>query len=97
MSEETKVIHGRHSLNKELDEAANIYDLAGNALSRSKKLKHRFSIFLPAHRLSLLFAQWDHNRRTRKQLAEMPDYLLKDIGLDRGLVEQELHKPFWKD
>lgn len=62
-----------------------------------RKLKQRFSIMLPVYRLAMLLGQWQHNRRTRRQLAEMPDYLLKDIGLDRGRVGRELQKPFWKD
>ncbi len=34
--------------------------------------------------------------KTRKQLLELPDYLLKDIGLDRHIANQEARKAFWK-
>ena len=36
------------------------------------------------------------NRRTRKQLSELPDYLLRDIGVTSEQVEKELKKSFWE-
>ena len=72
-------------------------EVSANSAFLLKKLNHRFSVRLSAHRLNMLVNQWQHNRRTRKQLAEMPDYLLKDVGLDRSIVEQEILKPFWED
>lgn len=48
-------------------------------------------------RLLARFSQWLHNRNTRKQLSEMPDYLLHDIGLDRAQLERELRKRFWQE
>lgn len=32
----------------------------------------------------------------RRLLAQMPDYLLKDIGISRADALQECEKPFWK-
>jgi len=34
--------------------------------------------------------------RQRKQLAQLPDYLLKDIGISRADALKEADKPFWK-
>ncbi|MFA0730093.1 DUF1127 domain-containing protein, partial [Vibrio sp. 10N.222.48.A4] len=36
------------------------------------------------------------NRRTRKQLSELPDYLLRDVGITSEQVEKELKKSFWE-
>ncbi|HAS25040.1 hypothetical protein BCT47_03790 [Vibrio splendidus] len=36
------------------------------------------------------------NRRTRKQLSELPDYLLRDVGITLEQVEKELKKSFWE-
>ena len=35
--------------------------------------------------------------RQRKQLLEMDDRQLKDIGITREQAEQEARKPIWKD
>lgn len=34
-------------------------------------------------------------RRQRRALAEMPDHLLKDIGLTREEANQEAQRPIW--
>ena len=34
--------------------------------------------------------------RQRRQLAQLPDYLLKDIGINRAEALEEAGKPFWK-
>ena len=39
---------------------------------------------------------WNKRREGRKQLANLPNYLLKDIGLNRHDVENEINKPFWR-
>jgi uncharacterized protein YjiS (DUF1127 family) len=35
-------------------------------------------------------------RKTRRTLASLPDYLLKDIGVSRAEAHQEAAKPFWQ-
>lgn len=35
-------------------------------------------------------------RRTRRQLATLPDYLLRDLGLTRYDVQRELTSSFWR-
>lgn len=39
---------------------------------------------------------WTERRRTRGRLYQMPDYMLRDIGVSRAEVESEYQKPFWK-
>ena len=34
-------------------------------------------------------------RKSRRQLAELDDRLLRDIGLDRGAARHEVDKGFW--
>lgn len=35
--------------------------------------------------------------RARRELAEYPDHILKDIGISRADVYRETTKPFWRD
>ena len=35
-------------------------------------------------------------RRDRRHLMQLPDYLLRDIGLDAEEVRNEARKPFWR-
>jgi uncharacterized protein YjiS (DUF1127 family) len=39
---------------------------------------------------------WQGRAQERQVLATLDDRLLKDIGLDRGQVMAEAHKPFWR-
>ncbi|PSJ47750.1 hypothetical protein C7H85_02710 [Zobellella endophytica] len=39
---------------------------------------------------------WLQRSRTRRQLSELPAYLLKDIGLNESDRYQEVSKPFWQ-
>lgn len=39
---------------------------------------------------------WRRNARTRKQLANLPAYLLRDIGLTEQQVRHEIEKQFWQ-
>lgn len=39
---------------------------------------------------------WLQRSRTRRQLSELPTYLLKDIGLNEAERYQEVSKPFWQ-
>lgn len=38
---------------------------------------------------------WRHAARTRRQLAELPDNALADIGLTRDMAMREAERPFW--
>jgi uncharacterized protein YjiS (DUF1127 family) len=50
----------------------------------------------PLSRVLLVVVQWDLRRRTRKDLRGLPDYMLRDIGLDPFNAAQEAAKPFWR-
>jgi uncharacterized protein YjiS (DUF1127 family) len=39
---------------------------------------------------------WFERTRQRRQLSELSDHMLKDIGLSRADVEAEAAKPFWR-
>ncbi len=42
-----------------------------------------------------LVNQWLQNQRTRKQLADLPEYLLNDIGITKEKANQEVRRNFW--
>ena len=53
---------------------------------------------LPAWRLSSLFAPlrtWLARAQQRRELAELNDTQLSDVGLSRHIVKREIEKPFW--
>jgi uncharacterized protein YjiS (DUF1127 family) len=39
---------------------------------------------------------WCSRARSRRALREMPDAMLKDVGLSRAEAWREGHKPFWQ-
>ncbi|MCB9948081.1 MAG: DUF1127 domain-containing protein [Rhodospirillaceae bacterium] len=39
---------------------------------------------------------WQERARARRQLAELDDHMLQDIGIDRDSLEHEIDKPFWR-
>lgn len=41
-------------------------------------------------------ARWQDVRAQRKELSELDDRMLNDIGLTRADVAAELRKPFWR-
>ncbi|MGR5237066.1 DUF1127 domain-containing protein [Vibrio alfacsensis] len=43
------------------------------------------------------FAVWKKNYRTRRHLAELPEHLWDDIGMNESSVLKESRKPFWRD
>jgi uncharacterized protein YjiS (DUF1127 family) len=43
-----------------------------------------------------LLHNWVDRGRTRNHLYQLPDYMLRDIGVSRAEVEEEWQKPFWK-
>jgi len=44
-----------------------------------------------------VWRRWRRNSTTRRQLAGMNSHMLKDIGISRSDVVNEVTKPFWKD
>lgn len=41
--------------------------------------------------------RWQQLRHERRQLWQLSDAMLKDLGLSRSDVEQEASRPFWDD
>jgi len=46
--------------------------------------------------LPALIEFWNLNYTSRRQLRDLSDAQLRDIGLDRATAEQEGKKPFWR-
>lgn len=63
---------------------------SGTRLSGTKTKARKF-------RPIKILKSWYQNWRTRRELAGLSDYLLKDIGITRAEAEQEFSKPFWKE
>ena len=43
-----------------------------------------------------LLIRWQERAFERKRLAAMDDHVLRDIGLSRADIDQEVRKPFWQ-
>ena len=39
---------------------------------------------------------WNERMRYRRELSELDDHMLQDLGVDRQTVEYEIRKPFWR-
>jgi uncharacterized protein YjiS (DUF1127 family) len=49
-----------------------------------------------AARLCDIILMWLQRARERRQLDELGEHLLKDVGVSRADVEREVRKPFWR-
>ena len=49
-----------------------------------------------ARRVLDLLSQWHDRAQQRHELREMPDHLLKDMGITWEDAYRESRKPFWK-
>ena len=52
--------------------------------------------FLTRSPASQVLGSWRKRTRQRRELLELSDALLKDIGISRRDAWHEAHKPFWK-
>lgn len=53
---------------------------------------------LPAWRpsqLLTLMLTWLRRARSRRELANLNDVQLRDVGLNRDIIKREIEKPFW--
>jgi uncharacterized protein YjiS (DUF1127 family) len=64
------------------------------ALSDRNRASDRFARILTA--MLDLPAQWAERARQRRELAELSDRQLADVGLSRSLVAFEVAKPVWR-
>lgn len=46
--------------------------------------------------LSDVFAVWNSRMEGRRELSELSDRMIVDIGLDPDAVKVEIAKPFWR-
>lgn len=46
--------------------------------------------------LTETLALWSARHQERRALADMPDHLLADMGIDRAEARKEARKPFWR-
>lgn len=71
--------------------------LAPAALSRTSRRSP--SLASPGAVLSGLVLQlleWQRRVRERDSLASLSDAALRDVGLSRADIFEEIHKPFWR-
>lgn len=47
-------------------------------------------------RIAATLATWQARHRQRRELRELDDRLLRDIGISRAAAEAEARKPFWR-
>ena len=47
-------------------------------------------------RLAELLTVWESRARERRYLSEMPDRMLRDLGISRSDARRESEKPFWR-
>jgi uncharacterized protein YjiS (DUF1127 family) len=67
-------------------------------LSHRAGVRHGSRSYLQDGLINLfdLVQNWGERHRTRNHLYQMPDYMLRDIGVSRSEVEEEFTKPFWR-
>jgi uncharacterized protein YjiS (DUF1127 family) len=47
--------------------------------------------------VAVTVTKWSQRRKTRARLRDLPDHLIRDIGLDREQARHEAALPFWRD
>lgn len=78
-------------------------------MSRSTNVIHAKNEFGPLRRMGRyaepswlvraidLLLLWQERAHARRHLAELPDNILKDVGITRSRANDEARKPFWKE
>ena len=49
-----------------------------------------------AVRVAVLLSKWAMHRRSRLALKDLPDHLLRDVGLTRAEADYESRRVFWR-
>lgn len=49
-----------------------------------------------AVRVAVMLSKWAMHRRTRLALKDLPDHLLRDVGLTRAQAHRESQRVFWR-
>lgn len=69
---------------------------ARSSLGRALRAVGLGLLVMPGQTLMLL-EYWAVRANQRRGLIDLPDHLLKDIGVSRADAEREGSKPFWRD
>ncbi|QEY60844.1 DUF1127 domain-containing protein [Metapseudomonas lalkuanensis] len=64
--------------------------------ARELEQEQRATVFLASARLGHRWNRFWMRLHTRRQLLELDDHALKDVGLSRAQALEEALKPFWK-
>ena len=64
--------------------------------TRHKRGANRIAKASPWKRILVTLETWNERRRQRQNLVNLPDRLLRDIGIDRVEALREARKPFWR-
>ncbi|WP_210472455.1 DUF1127 domain-containing protein [Vibrio crassostreae] len=67
-----------------------------NTITATANTNHSFLSSLSIKKFYSKLGMYFQNRRTRKQLSELPEYLLRDVGITQEQVDKELMKSFWE-
>ncbi|WP_081090106.1 DUF1127 domain-containing protein [Vibrio splendidus] len=67
-----------------------------NAITATSNRHNSLLSMLSAKKFYSKLRLYLQNHRTRKHLSELPDYLLKDVGITYEQLERELKKSFWE-
>ncbi|MCB1929096.1 MAG: DUF1127 domain-containing protein [Rhodocyclaceae bacterium] len=61
------------------------------------RARRRLVIDAPWRRLGATLRLWARRRRGRRELRELDEHILRDVGISRGQARFEGGKPFWRD
>ncbi|MCZ4308890.1 DUF1127 domain-containing protein [Vibrio atlanticus] len=67
-----------------------------NTITATSRANQSFLSSLSIKKFYSNFERYLQNSRTRKQLSELPEYLLRDVGITQEQVDKELKKSFWE-
>ncbi|MEZ8033455.1 MULTISPECIES: DUF1127 domain-containing protein [Vibrio] len=67
-----------------------------DTITATANTNHSFLSSLSIKKFYSKLGMYFQNRRTRKQLSELPEYLLRDVGITQEQVDKELKKSFWE-
>jgi len=66
-----------------------------NAITFAGTLGHQPARQTGGFNLSRLLLTWWQRAQQRRQLAEMEDWQLRDLGISREMADAEAARPFW--
>jgi uncharacterized protein YjiS (DUF1127 family) len=69
---------------------------ASHATLAGQQVRYRPASRALGSDIAELVLTWFERVRQRRQLGQLSDHMLKDIGLSRADVESEMNKRFWQ-